>query len=168
MTQIGEAITMTAATLDECIYCGKKENHKNKTKKKEPDLKPVKSLPASLGCTHLVLDSAIPKYTKANHHIIPVKQCFIKVKRLAQIALSINYDINASINGIELPTVCNPCSYNGKTQNFGMFKPPPIKDEIDHLPYDKEVKKMLVTICIDFYKKEYCQSENDEADNIKG
>lgn len=203
MTQIGEAVAMAAATSDECIYCGKKENHENKTKKKEPDLKSVKSLPASLGCAHPMLVSAIPgKYTKANHHIIPVKQCFIKVKRLAQIALSVNYNINSSTNGIALPTVCNPYSYKGKTQNFGMFKPSSVKDEIamsmmketgmqwhvghhaykinetassdasdegeiNHLPYDKEVQKMLIDICIEFYEKEFCQTDEDEADNIK-
>lgn len=203
MSEIGEKVAKTAAAEDECIYCGKKEQHDNDTKKKEPDLESVKSLPSSLGCTHPKLDSPISgKCTKANHHIIPVKQCFLKVQRLAQIALSVDYNINAKKNGIALPTVCNPYTYEGETKNFGKFKPKSIKDkiaidvmkelgmqwhvghhayklnetasseapdegEINHLPYDKEVIKLLVEICINWYKEEFCQSEKDKSEKIK-
>lgn len=202
MTEILEAATMVATSQDECIYCGKKEKHKNTTKKNEPDLTTVKSLPDNLKCFHPKLSVPTPgKYTKANHHIIPVKQCFLKVKRLAQIALSVNYDINSPTNGIALPTVCNMYDYQGKIQNFGQFSPT-VKDEIamnmmqetgmqwhvghhayelnetassdasdegeiDHRPYDKEVQRLLVDICIDFYRDEYCQTDEDESNKIK-
>lgn len=202
MTEILEAATMVAASQDECIYCGKKEKHENKTKKNEPDLSTVKSLPDNLKCSHLKLEAAIPgKYTKANHHIIPVKQCFLKVKKLAQIALSVSYDINSPTNGIALPTVCNMYNSHGKIQNFGQFSSAvkdeiamnmmqetgmqwhvghhayelnetassdaPDEGEINHLPYDKEVQRLLVGICIDFYRNEYCQTEKDESEKIK-
>ncbi len=43
----------------------------------------------------------------------------------------------------------------------------PDEGEINHLPYDKEVQKMLVDICIDFYRDEYCQTDEDKSDKIK-
>jgi len=115
------AVPGTASPKEKCPFCHKKPPGHDAAFTGKPNQKIV-STPKSLG------ELTIPgvqagRWGRARHHIIPAKQCFARVRRLARMALSAGYDINESSNGIGLPTVKNPYTHNGTTANFGKFGP---------------------------------------------
>ena len=79
-------------------------------KKPDPDDKVV-SDPGALGCSKLSATGCAFTYTTANHHLISAKQCYAKLKRCVRMGQMAGYDINASVNGIGLPTVANNLTF---------------------------------------------------------
>ena len=122
------AVALSKSPKSKCPFgCGKAP-HKFESKKQSEDTK-IESIPSQLG--DLPINGVAPgKWGRARHHIIPAKQCFAIVRRLARMAMAVGYDINNSENGIGLPTVNNPYTYNGVTKNFGEFTDPKIKEDI--------------------------------------
>lgn len=121
MTQIALAAappTLIKDEPDKCPFCHKAPH--DFASKKESEDKKIVSKPSGLG--NLSIPGTAPgKWGRARHHIIPAIQCFAMVKRLARMAMSVGYDINAPRNGIGLPTIKNKYICNGITDNFGNF-----------------------------------------------
>lgn len=62
--------------------------------------------------------------------MIPAKQCYTKLHRIAAMGQSVGYNINGEQNGIPLPTVWNKYKVNGKSVNFGKIDDENEKDKI--------------------------------------
>ena len=128
---LGVAVDISKSPDEVCPWgCGKKPHDDYKSKKQSENTK-IESKPDQLGCSD-VPGGGEGKWTTAKHHLIPAKQCFAKVRRLARMAMSVGYDINDKKNGIGLPTIKNPYTYEGKTKNYGKFT----KNEKKEIAFD--------------------------------
>ena len=127
---IGEVVHVSNITLgpDQCPFCGNAEH--DFPEKQDVDISKVKSKPKSLGCGCLTPKEKCGKYGRARHHMIPVHQCYTRLKRIVTMAESVKYDINGKQNGIPLPTCSNPYTVNGKEINFGKIEDQEVKNEI--------------------------------------
>ena len=122
----------TPATDDKtkCPFCGK-DLHDFEKKEKDQKTK-VKSKPSSLGCGKPYRGGA-GTWTTAAHHLICAKQCYARLVPLVRMASMAGYDINASPNGLALPTLKNKydgerwsddTADKGKKEKYGDLKDP--------------------------------------------
>jgi len=130
MTEIGEKVDQANIKLEKgtCPFCNKAEHPW--PEKKKVDISKIKSSPKKLGDDSLAPEESEGKYGRARHHMVPVHQCYTRLRRIAEMGQSAGYDINGKQNGIPLPTVWNKYNVDGISVNFGDIKDEAKKNEI--------------------------------------
>jgi len=132
VSQIGEKVDKSNEEFikDTCPFCNQPEHPW--PEKKEIDISKIESKPRSLGCGNLTPKQSKGKYGRARHHMIPVHQCYTRLRRIAAMGQSVGYNINGSQNGIPLPTAWNKYKVDGLPEpiNFGDIEDEEVKDKI--------------------------------------
>jgi hypothetical protein len=118
MTQIGEAAEALPdyfASDGELCPCCLRPKHPSATLREAPAT--IESHPDRLGIDDLP-GSGDGRYATARHHLVPPRQCWARVDRLARIGAAVGFDINHPGNGMALPTPAERYRGDGDAAGF--------------------------------------------------